>query len=91
MSTKKICIPKNKMISEHAHLVKLLKQTSNILNKEMVKQSKELKEYRKGGKINKVHLVMSEFKKGNLISSSGRKVIKPKQAIAIALNQNRRY
>lgn len=40
----------------------------------------------KGGKV---HKVMSEFKKGQLKSSSGQKVTKRKQAIAIALSEAR--
>lgn len=39
---------------------------------------------------NKVKKVMSEFKAGTLKSSSGPKVIKKKQAIAIALSEARR-
>jgi hypothetical protein len=35
----------------------------------------------------KVHKVMSEFKEGKLKSSSGKKVRKRKQAVAIALSE----
>ena len=38
----------------------------------------------------KVHKVMSEFKRGTLKSSSGQKVTKRDQAIAIALSEQRR-
>lgn len=38
----------------------------------------------------KVKKVMEEFKKGTLRSSSGRKVTSRKQAIAIALSEDRR-
>lgn len=43
---------------------------------------------RTGGR-KKVGKVMGEYKKGSLKSSSGRKVKKRKQAIAIALNEAR--
>jgi hypothetical protein len=36
---------------------------------------------------NKVSTVMKEFKAGKLKSSSGAKVTKPKQAVAIALSE----
>ena len=39
---------------------------------------------------NKLHKVMSEFKAGTLKSSSGPKVTKKKQAVAIALSEARR-
>lgn len=38
----------------------------------------------------KVHKVMHEFKEGKLRSSSGKKVTKRSQAIAIALSEARR-
>jgi hypothetical protein len=38
----------------------------------------------------KTHTVMSEFKSGELKSSSGQKVTNPKQAVAIALSEARR-
>ena len=38
----------------------------------------------------KVHTVMSEFKEGELKSSSGAKVTNRKQAVAIALSEARR-
>lgn len=38
---------------------------------------------------NKIHKVMSEFKRGSLKSSSGAKVRNRKQAIAIALSEAR--
>jgi len=37
----------------------------------------------------KVHKVMHEFKEGSLKSSSGRRVTKRKQAVAIALSEAR--
>jgi hypothetical protein len=39
------------------------------------------------GKQRKVAKTMGEFKEGDLKSSSGQTVTKPKQAVAIALNQ----
>ena len=41
-------------------------------------------------KKSKVKKVMHEFKEGELHSSSGEKVSNPKQAIAIALSEQRR-
>lgn len=41
-------------------------------------------------KRNKIQTVMGEFKEGKLESSSGEKVTSPKQAIAIALSEQRR-
>lgn len=41
-------------------------------------------------KRNKIQTVMGEFKEGKLESSSGEKVTNPKQAIAIALSEQRR-
>lgn len=41
----------------------------------------------KAGQKKKVHKVMGEHKKGTLRSSSGRKVTKRKQAVAIALSE----
>lgn len=38
----------------------------------------------------KIHTVMSEFKAGNLNSSSGQKVTNPKQAIAIGISEQKR-
>jgi hypothetical protein len=38
----------------------------------------------------KVHKVLSEFKAGTLKSSSGKKVTKRKQAIAIAISEAKR-
>jgi hypothetical protein len=39
----------------------------------------------------KVHVVMSEFKRGTLHSGGSKKIVKnPKQAIAIALSEQRR-
>ena len=46
------------------------------------------KKKRTGGR-KKVGKVMHEYKKGSLKSSSGRKVKKRKQAVAIALNEAR--
>ena len=36
----------------------------------------------------KVHVVMSEFKRGTLHSGSGAKVTNPKQAVAIAMHES---
>jgi hypothetical protein len=41
----------------------------------------------KAGKQRKVETVMSEFKAGDLRSSSGQKVTNPKQAMAIGLSE----
>jgi hypothetical protein len=41
-------------------------------------------------KKNKVKKVMGEYKRGTLKSSSGKKVTKRKQAVAIALSEARR-
>ncbi len=40
------------------------------------------------GQKNKVETVMHEFKEGDLRSSSGEKVTKRKQAVAIALSES---
>lgn len=40
--------------------------------------------------MSKIRKVLREFKKGKLKSSSGKKVTKRKQAIAIALSEERR-
>lgn len=55
----------------------------------------EVKGYAEGGEAypkghKKTDIVMSEFGKGQLKSSSGQKVTNPKQAIAIALSEQRR-
>lgn len=42
----------------------------------------------KAGKRKAVKTVMDEYKSGKLKSSSGKKVTKPKQAIAIALSES---
>lgn len=42
----------------------------------------------KAGKRAAVKTVMDEYKSGKLKSSSGKKVTKPKQAIAIALSES---
>jgi hypothetical protein len=44
---------------------------------------------RNGGQVNKIQKVMHEFKTGKLKSSSGQKVKSRKQAIAIALSEQR--
>jgi hypothetical protein len=41
--------------------------------------------------MDKVEKVMGEYKRGTLRSSSGKKVKKRKQAVAIALSEARRY
>lgn len=41
--------------------------------------------------MDKVEKVMREFKEGKLKSSSGKKVTSRKQAIAIAMSEERRY
>lgn len=84
-----ITFNKDKIIKEHERLVKLLDDTISALIDEYIRQKVELEEY-KGGKIDKVHKVMKEFKEGKLKSSSGKKVTNPKQAIAIALSEQRR-
>ena len=45
------------------------------------------RKYNRGGKVG---IVMSEFKKGTLKSSSGKKVTDPKQAKAIAMSEARK-
>jgi hypothetical protein len=45
------------------------------------------RKYNTGGKVG---VVMSEYKKGNLKSSSGKKVTNPKQAVAIAMSEARK-
>ena len=40
---------------------------------------------------NKIGIVLDEFKKGTLKSSSGKKVTNPKQAIAIAISEAKKY
>jgi len=42
----------------------------------------------KAGKKRKVHKVMCEYKRGKLRSSSGKKVTKRSQAIAIAMSES---
>lgn len=42
-------------------------------------------------KNNKIKKVMKEFKKGKLNSSSGKIVTNKKQALAIALSEQRKY
>ncbi|HSF30283.1 MAG TPA: DUF6496 domain-containing protein [Candidatus Tectomicrobia bacterium] len=42
----------------------------------------------KAGKQRKIETVMSEYKTGDLRSSSGQKVTNPKQAIAIAMSES---
>jgi hypothetical protein len=39
-------------------------------------------------KKDKVHVVMSEYKRGTLHSGSGAKVTNPKQAVAIAMHES---
>lgn len=82
----------NELISEHEHLVALLLNTINTLTAEYNKQSKELQQYKSRiGGVNKVRIVMDEFKRGKLYDSHGYKVSIPKQALAIALSEQRRY
>lgn len=45
---------------------------------------------KRGGGGNKIHRVMNEYKHGHLYSGSGHLVTSRNQAIAIALNENRR-
>lgn len=47
----------------------------------------ERKPRTKAGKKRKVHRVMGEYKRGKLKSSSGTKVTKRRQAVAIALRK----
>lgn len=60
---------------------------SNEVSKKKVKKGKKAPK-----KHNKVKVVMEEFKKGDLHSGSkkGPKVANPKQAIAIALSEQRK-
>jgi hypothetical protein len=60
------------------------------LEDEALEPGKEYLEKAKGGMTKsqkKVGTVMKEFKEGKLKSSSGKKVINPKQAIAIGLSE----
>lgn len=86
---KKLTFDKNVIVDEHEKLVKLLHDTSLLLNKEYKKQKKELKEYKASG-INKIPIVMHEFKEGKLKTSYGQKVTNPKQAVAIALSEQKK-
>jgi hypothetical protein len=52
--------------------------------------AKKRRKYLKGSK-EKVHVVMSEFKRGTLHSGSGDKVTDRRQAIAIALSEARKH
>jgi hypothetical protein len=51
--------------------------------------AKMRRKYLRGDK-EKVHVVMSEFKRGTLYSGSGEKVTDRRQAIAIALSESRK-
>jgi hypothetical protein len=53
--------------------------------------SKYKSKKKKKSKTNKVDKVMHEWKSGTLKSSSGQKVTSRKQAIAIALSEQRRW
>lgn len=82
----------NELIEEHENLVWLLHDTIVKLTKEYNKQLKELEQYKQlYGGFDKVRYVMHEFKHGKLRSRNGQIVTNPKQAIAIALSEQRRY
>ncbi len=51
---------------------------------------KVAQKYKSHNRTDKVAKVMREFKRGKLKSSSGERVIKHKQAVAIALSEQRR-
>jgi len=97
---KSISMDLGDLIEEHERLTKLLHSLINHITVELIDQEKELKKYKKMGGItkkvplknyNKVRIVMREFKKGNLFDSHGKKVTNAKQAIAIAINEQKRY
>lgn len=91
---KMISMDLNELIQEHKELTRLLRSVTTKLTTEYIKQSEELKDYKKkykGGGVNKVKIVMREFKDGQLHDWAGRVVHNPKQAIAIALSEQKRY
>lgn len=53
-----------------------------------MKQYKRIPPKTKEAKKAKVGIVMAEFKRGNLKSSSGSTVTNPKQAVAIAMSES---
>jgi len=65
----------------------------HMVHSEYTIQRDELIAYKnnKGGNINKIPIVMREYREGKLKTSSGEKVTNPKQAIAIALSEQRRF
>jgi len=84
------------LISEHEHLLNLLQESIVKFTKEYNEQLTELEKYKKiyysrYGGINKIEYVMNEFKRGKLYDSHGRKVTNPKQALAIAMSEQRKY
>lgn len=88
-------LKRSEVIKEHEHLCKLLNTTIKNLQKEYDKQFNELIEYKKsnkGGNIkkNKIEVTMHEFKLKKLKDPRGKQIKSPKQAIAIALAQQRK-
>jgi hypothetical protein len=81
----------NRRQAQQLHQIKADKMPAGLKSKlkdliEMVPASSTM---RSGGQVNKVQKVMHEFKLGKLKSSSGQKVKSRKQAIAIALSEQR--
>jgi hypothetical protein len=93
MNLNKITLSTSELIEEHERLINLLYKTINELTNEYNLQLKELQQYKQlyGNGFDKVRYVMHEFKRGNLHDSIGRRVIDPRQALAIALSEQRRY
>jgi len=90
----------DEFLEEHKRLTDLLKTCVSGLQDELINQTKEMNRYmlknsksKRGGGIgsNKIRIVMREFKNGILRSKSGKIVKNPKQAIAIALSEQKRY
>jgi hypothetical protein len=74
-----------------------MKERNKDVNILLPKLIKELQRSHKGpmgsgaGFGNKIGYVMNEFKRGKLKMRNGKKVTDPRQAIAIALSENRRW
>lgn len=92
----------SELISEHERLCDILANTINQLFSEYQRQISELADYKKmlnnsrsGGSDeydnNKIAYVMREFKNGTLYDSHDNLVTNRKQAIAIALNEARKF
>ena len=85
--SKKITFDRADIIKEHEKLTKLLNDSAERLHAEYIEQTKELKQYKKGGstkeqKKAKVKKVMHKYK------NNGKPVKKRKQSIVIALPES---